>query len=192
MQEQPPDRVGRAARIVAQLIEVGVARFDAILRERRKQVAEGRDRKAVMGDHRCELFEQWLVHALCLLDAGQLGVEVGEPLQPDGSREIAFIRDIVRSARETVDRAYRPAQTGGQQQRRNREVLVVPDAHQNLPWNKCLDSERSSSRETDPSGKSLILLHLCALPEATRHAGPIMRMRAMRTVWRGIRSVSGA
>ena len=49
---------------------------------------------------------------------------------PDGPVvSIAFVGDVVRTARKDIDRLYRLAQMRGQQQGRDREVLVMVDRH---------------------------------------------------------------
>src|SRR5690606_24504642 len=103
-------------------------------------VEEGLDGEAVLPDDALERAEPRVVGGLPARDALELAAKAPEQLQPLGVRALAFIREIVRFAREAVDLADRMAEFEGEKQRGDREVLVVGCRHLLLCKNRLLSN----------------------------------------------------
>ena len=135
VQQQPADRVGRAAAVVEQLGAVGVARVAHVLLEGVEQVVQQRERQRVLAAiaaaqrHRTRCGQRAATAAEPAASASRSARYA--PSRPARSRRrgVAFVGDVVGGAREAVDRRDRRAQRRRAQQRGDGKVLVVVDAH---------------------------------------------------------------
>src|SRR5262245_10607302 len=105
MQQQPPDRIGRAATIAHHLSETIVTRLGYILRKRRQQIAKQLDRQMKLSDHRTELLEQRKLRGLRPLDRTQFCAERRQSLEAQAGRVVAFVGEVVGLSCEGVDGA---------------------------------------------------------------------------------------
>ena len=129
MQQQPPDRVGRAAAVVQQFGVVGVAVLDRVLREGGEQVAEGLQRQPVRRDDRAQAQEDRIAGRRAAFDAVELLPISGESAQTFFGRKLALVGDVVGRAGEGIDRRDGRPQRSRQQARADGEILVVIDGH---------------------------------------------------------------
>ena len=115
MQQQPPDRIGRAPAIVEQFSEVGIARLDHILREGVEQVAQQLDRQAPFGNDGSQHVKARHLRAFAPFNTVKL-VTIGiEALQAFRSRRFAFVGDVVGRARKAINGLNGTTQCLGQQ-----------------------------------------------------------------------------
>ena len=108
--EQTSHRIGRASAIVHDFAEICIAGLADVLAESRKQVAQRLQRQPMRAHHVRELEEQAGLGAFAALDSVQLAfvsIQRGDAL---GRRGIAFVREIVRRAREGVEDFHGMAQ----------------------------------------------------------------------------------
>ena len=132
VKHQPPHRVGRATAVVQQFGAVGVGVLDNVLLERAEQVREQghrqskpRDRAGERFEHRCPAWRG----RRAARDRVQIAAVVGQVREPLRGRGIALVGEVVGGAGEPIDRRDGRPQARRAQQRSNRKVLVVIDAH---------------------------------------------------------------
>ena len=122
----------------------------------------------------------------------QIGPVGGQLLQPKADRRIPFVSDVVRSAREVVNRGHGGPQGRRTQPGRHRKVFVVIDAHDvdcryapkaRISRVAALTPERGRIYSTDQSVSNLNpIRHAsfddCADPEASRMKSSPTALRA--------------
>jgi hypothetical protein len=126
VQYQTTYRVRGAPGVVGELVEGRVALLHHVLPEGVDEVAQERDRKVVSRDRRGDALEAGRGRAPRLDRVERLDIP-REPREALARRCIALVRDVVRAAREAVDRLDRGAQPRGQEPGCDGEVLVVVD-----------------------------------------------------------------
>src|SRR5450631_4128039 len=127
MQDQAPDGIRGAARVVHELRKIGVALLHHVLRECVDQIAKQLHGQLVranrIGDSRELRFGR--ASRLDGVERSAIAVELRESV---GIRGVSLVRDVVGAAREAVNRRDGRAHPPGQEHRCNRKVLVVIDA----------------------------------------------------------------
>ncbi len=132
VQQQPPDRIGRALAVAQQLGAVGVAALVQVLLEGVEQGLEQRQRQVMAAEDRRQRPEHRRPARrgrMAARDAAQIlavGGQIGGALR---GRGVALVGQVVGGAREAVDRGDRRAQRRRAQHRGDGKVLVVVDGH---------------------------------------------------------------
>jgi hypothetical protein len=132
VQQQAPDRVGRAAAVVDEFGVGGVARLRHVLRKGIEQIAKKLQRQVVLGDDRAQAQEDRMYGRLPGRDGIEFRLVAVEQAQAFFRGQCAFVGEVVGAAREDVNRRHRFAQGGWQQEGCDGKVLVVVDGHGQL------------------------------------------------------------
>lgn len=119
-QHEATDRIRRAPAIVEELLGVGITRDPQVLREGVEQIEEEALRKAEFGDGRSQVDEERHVGGHPTL-VGEEGTTVARERR--GIPEL--VGEVVGDARERVDAVHVPAQPLRDEERADREVLVM-------------------------------------------------------------------
>src|SRR5215813_9250284 len=127
-QDQTADRVRRARAIIEDLVEIGVAPFDHVLLEGRKQVAEELNRQLQFTDRFRQRDEDRMV-GLAPITVFQFSlpiVERGQSPRLGGSASfVTFVGEVVRDSGERVYAVDVSAAVSGYEQRAYGKILVM-------------------------------------------------------------------
>ena len=110
MQQQASDRIGRAAAIVHQFVEVAVTILACVLQKGIEQVAKQLQRQVVAGDHRPQAQEYRMLRCSALLNSIQFGLVGCQHCAALLRREISFVGEVVGAAGKSIDGRHRLAQ----------------------------------------------------------------------------------
>ena len=129
MQQQSSDRIGGAAAVVHQIVDVAVAILAHVLHEGVEQVAKQPQWQAVAGDRRAQAKKYRMLCRFAAFNRVQFGLIAGEQRAALLRRKISLVGEIVGAAGEAINCRHRLAQGRRQQNGRNRKVFVVINGH---------------------------------------------------------------
>ena len=129
MQHQSPDGIGRAATVIDDFRQIGVALFFNVLRKSRNQITKGLYGYLMLLNLMREPGKQLLLRNLPVLDNVELGNISSQIGKSRGSRRVTFVRYIVCRSSKRINGFHRSSQLFWQQQRGNREIFVMINRH---------------------------------------------------------------
>ena len=129
-EQQASDRIGRAAAVVEHVGKGRVAAHGHVLREGGQEVAErGRGQGHARGSRRPALGRAARRGCSPAAIVSRWRSKAASAARRSAGRRVAFVGEVVRGAREAVDRHDGGAQGRGHEARGHREILVMADSH---------------------------------------------------------------